>query len=212
MLRWRTKQTGCNQPPQPVEASTPDTAPPITRPAPDTNMSSLASLKSGIHTKEVLPSSRSCASSYDSWTHPSLDTRRQHFVQSRRAELDAFRTSLTKIERKTSTAYTATPIMLSSRAQQPRIIDTSTISKEDDDTPKAGLPPAKIRARLMNQTQDIPLPRPPPGRATDKLNHSPDITAVPSEVSIAQDTSRGQQNTPGKPSTQSQTSASTGAA
>ena len=88
---------------------------------------------------------------------------------------------MNKIERKTSTAYTATP-----RAQQPRIIDTSTSSKEDDDTPKAGLPPAKIRARLMNQTQDISLPRPPPGRATDKLNHSPDITAVRSEVSIIQ--------------------------
>ena len=84
---------------------------------------------------------------------------------------------MNKIERKTSTAYTTTH-----RAQQPRIIDTSTSSKEDDDTPKAGLPTAKIRARLKNQTHD----RPPPGRATDKLNHSPDIPAVPSEVSIIQ--------------------------
>ena len=40
---------------QPVEVLTLDTAPPITRPAPDTNMSGLASLKSGIHTIEALP-------------------------------------------------------------------------------------------------------------------------------------------------------------
>ena len=72
--------------------------------------------------------------------------------------------------------------MLNSRAQQPGITDIRTSSKEDNNTPEAGLPPAKIMVRLKNQTPAgdslFTLPYLAREGTTESKQGEPDITQL----------------------------------
>ena len=137
-----------------------------------------------------------------------LDIEAEHEKDIKATGLEAFRTSLTLIEHRISIANAALCTWKASKIEK---IKNNYSSVSLDQTPSSSTPSKNlyhshtpnITSTEENNPYIVTKARTSAEeRATDKINHSPDITMVPGKVNIARDTSRAQQYTTGKPSTQ----------